>query len=252
MPALERRSPVRRGHVRLGHRLQRRYRHERERVAGREPGRAMVLEADLGRDQSDRRGQAIRRRQRAAFLRQLGRIELGKRRRTGPQPHPDPDRADPLLEHDQSVPMPGRRRGLELGKQRGRADGRMSGEGHLYGRSEDAHARRVRVVLRLGDEHGLGQVELARDRLHARRVEAVGVEHNGQRVAAEPLVGEHVEDVIGQAHRRHSLTLGRAQCRIPRAFPSCSRRYARAASSAGLLNFLSRYFRLFTLCPVPR
>ena len=56
-------------------------------------------------------------------------------------------------------------------------------------------------LLRLQHEHGLGQVELARDRLHARAVQPVGVEHDGQRIAGEARVGEDVEDVELQLHR---------------------------------------------------
>jgi hypothetical protein len=55
-------------------------------------------------------------------------------------------------------------------------------------------------ALRLQHEHRLGEIELARDRLHAARVEPVGLQHHGERIAAEALVGEHVEDVIIEPH----------------------------------------------------
>jgi hypothetical protein len=43
-------------------------------------------------------------------------------------------------------------------------------------------------------------VELARDRLHRGRVERVGVEHHGERVAGKAPVGEHVERREAPAH----------------------------------------------------
>ena len=55
-------------------------------------------------------------------------------------------------------------------------------------------------IARREHEHGLGQIELAGDRLHPRVVEAVGVEHDGERVAGERRLGEHVEKAIGAAH----------------------------------------------------
>ena len=45
-----------------------------------------------------------------------------------------------------------------------------------------------------------GRLNSPRDRLHPRVVEAVGVEHDGERVAGERRLGEHVEKAIGAAH----------------------------------------------------
>ncbi len=99
----------------------------------------------------------------------------------------------------------------------------MSRERQLGGRRENAHARGVRLVLRLQHEHRLRQVELARDGLHRRRIQPVGVEHDRQRVAAEPLVGEDIENVIVEAHvRLPRLPESGALCRIPRAFQAAS------------------------------
>ncbi len=80
------------------------------------------------------------------------------------------------------------------------ADGRMAGEGQLALRREDAHARRVRRVLRLQHEDRLGQVQLARDRLHLLGVERIGIADDGQRIAAEAAIGEDVERVQRQRH----------------------------------------------------
>ena len=58
----------------------------------------------------------------------------------------------------------------------------------------------MRRRLRLEDEYGLRQVELAGDGLHAVRAEAIGFQHDGQRIAAEPHGREDVEGVEPQAH----------------------------------------------------
>jgi hypothetical protein len=52
-------------------------------------------------------------------------------------------------------------------------------------------------------------VELARDRLHRRRVERLRVEHDGERIAGEAPVGEHVEGGEAPAHPN---LLGAPQC----------------------------------------
>ncbi len=162
----------------------------------------MVLEADLGGDQAERGGEAVGCGQRSGVGGQLRRVELRVRGHAGPQAHADADDADLLLQHDQRVAGcrgPGR---AQLGQQRAGSDGGMTGEGKLGRGREDAHARGVRGILRLQDEGGLRQVELARDRLHAAGIQAVRVEHDGERIAAEALAGEHVEDMIGEGHRR--------------------------------------------------
>jgi hypothetical protein len=61
----------------------------------------------------------------------------------------------------------------------------------------------ARAVVRIGrgeHEHRLGMVELARDGLHRRRVELLGVEHDGERIAGKTPVGEDVERHETPAH----------------------------------------------------
>src|SRR5262249_25769341 len=65
---------------------------------------------------------------------------------------------------------------------------------------ENANARAVSGVGRREHEHRLGVVELARDRLHRRRVEGLRVEHDGERIAGKAPVGEHVERGESPAH----------------------------------------------------
>ena len=75
-----------------------------------------------------------------------------------------------------------------------------------------------RVVHRRG--FGKGQVELARDRLHAGAVEPIGVEHDGRRIALQRRFGEHVDDGVAE--------LGHAASRF------CSRK-VRITSSPALV-----------------
>jgi hypothetical protein len=58
----------------------------------------------------------------------------------------------------------------------------VAGERHLEGRREDAHACR-RAVGRQ-DEGGLRKVELQRERLHRRVVDAARILEHGERIAA--------------------------------------------------------------------
>ncbi len=69
----------------------------------------------------------------------------------------------------------------------------MAGKRQFPRRRENAQPRAVRRRLRRQHEHRLGMIELAGDRLHRSRIEAVGVEHDRQRIAGKTPVGEHVE-----------------------------------------------------------
>jgi len=81
-----------------------------------------------------------------------------------------------------------------------RPDARVAGEGQLDGRGEDAQpVVRVRGGRRQ-HEGRLGQVELAGDRLHRRRVESFGIEHHGERVAGKRSGREHVEGDEAAGH----------------------------------------------------
>jgi hypothetical protein len=87
------------------------------------------------------------------------------------------------------------------GEQNRSADGGMTGERKLPRRREDAQAGAVTLVLRRQDEDRLGEVELARDPLHALGIEAISVEHHGQGVSGQGLVRENVEGDETAAHR---------------------------------------------------
>src|SRR5271170_712464 len=81
----------------------------------------------------------------------------------------------------------------------------MAGEGQLAPRRENAQARRIDRVVRLEDEHRLGEIELASDRLHALVVKALAIEHDGQRIAGERRLGKDIERIVFAAHRSYVL-----------------------------------------------
>ncbi|GAA3258546.1 hypothetical protein GCM10010532_109490 [Dactylosporangium siamense] len=107
----------------------------------------------------------------------------------------DRDQAGTALLHhfrvlDQAVPAKGD----------GAADARVPGERQLRAGREDpdpvgglGHRRRYH-------EDRLGEVELAGDRLHLLTGEIPGVEHDGEGVAGEGAIGEHVDDLVPQHH----------------------------------------------------
>ena len=76
----------------------------------------------------------------------------------------------------------------------------MAGEGQLAAGREDAQAGAVPRLVGRQHEHGLGEVELAGDRLHRRRVEPFGIQHHGERVAGKRPIGEHVEGDEAAGH----------------------------------------------------
>ncbi len=95
------------------------------------------------------------------------------------------DVADLFLEHDSQV-----LRGDQIGRadvadEAGRADRGMASERQLAGGRKDPDPRRMNRVSRLEHEHGLGEIEFAGDSLHARVVEALAVQHHGERIARE-------------------------------------------------------------------
>ena len=69
----------------------------------------------------------------------------------------------------------------------------MAGEGQFGLGREDADFRGVAGIFRRQHEGRLGIVEFGRDGLHAFAREPLGVEHDGERVAAEGAVGEDVD-----------------------------------------------------------
>src|SRR5262249_48854479 len=97
------------------------------------------------------------------------------------------------------------------------------------------------------DEHGLGQIEFARNRLHTLGVEVVGVEHNRQWVALKARVGKNVEDVIGKAHGSGSRVVCAHLAGFRRQRPSILAGLCWRAPPGGRPSRLfSQYFNAFT------
>ena len=97
-------------------------------------------------------------------------------RRRAPRPLPrrtrqttSPTSSSSTMRRSRAASRSGARRWRE---EAGRADRRMAGERQLPAGREDADPGRMDGIAGLEDEHGLGEIELARDRLHARVVEA--------------------------------------------------------------------------------
>ena len=135
----------------------------------------------------------------ADALRQFRQIKL-RANDAAARAHRATNRADRLLDHDVDVARADHVRGLQMADKDRRADGRMPRERQLAFGREDARARGVHGITRALQEDGLGQVELARDGLHLPVIEIVGVADDRQRIAAEPLLGEHIERVELLAH----------------------------------------------------
>ena len=111
----------------------------------------------------------------------------------------DPARHEPDLFFQREVARPA---AVDASEQHRGADRRMTGEGKLARRREDAQLGAVRLVGRRKHEHGFGEIELARDRLHRGGVEPVGIEHDGERITGKAPGREHVERDEAAAHER--------------------------------------------------
>ena len=151
--------------------------------------------ADVGRRKAERRGDRLgsgarRRPPRAAWRGRNGRIRgrPGSFRRGSARAR---------------SPAPGRSRhpAIRRARQEHRGtDRRVAGERELARRREDADAGPVAGLVRRQHEHGLGQIELASDRLHGGGVEPGGLQHDGERIAGEAAIGEHIEGGEASPH----------------------------------------------------
>ncbi len=74
----------------------------------------------------------------------------------------------------------------------GGGDGRMTGEGQFAHRGKNAGAI-VRVTGRAKQEHGLGEVHLARDALHDLGGQVIGVEDHRRRIAQQGSVRKGID-----------------------------------------------------------
>jgi hypothetical protein len=176
-------------------------------LEGRAVDRRLVLEADEGEAHAQAgvpgfQDRVLRERERGGDVglgRRLGRrLDFLFEGEAGEQVgavlrHLDRHRADALLERQAGGAVL-RRDPAQVRQHRGGADRRVPGEGQFRLGREDAHLGRVARVLGRQHEGGLGEVELARDRLHGAGREARGLGQHGELVAAERGVREHVGD----------------------------------------------------------
>jgi hypothetical protein len=108
--------------------------------------------------------------------------------------------ADRLLKHNSEI-LSGEQIARALTcDQSGCSNRGMAGEGQFALRGENPHACAIDGVPRLEDEHGLGQIKLSGDRLHAGAVEPFGVEDHGKRIASQRRLGEHIERLKPARH----------------------------------------------------
>ncbi len=76
----------------------------------------------------------------------------------------------------------------------------MAGKRDFGAHGENAHLGVMRGLARRQHEGGLGIIELGGDRLHLRGRKPAGVEHHGERIAAERAVGENVDSDVAPLH----------------------------------------------------
>ena len=160
----------------------------------------MRAEADIGGLEAETFREFRVGRRRSGRLRQARQVKIGRQRLASAMPRDAHDVADLFFQDQAQVLRRQQLRRAQMREQRRRADRGMPGEGQFAARGEDAQRRRIHGVARRDDEHRFGKIELARDLLHARVVEAVGVEHHRERVAGERRIGEDVERVVVSAH----------------------------------------------------
>ena len=137
-------------------------------------------------------------------LGQLRQLEIGGERLAPAMARAANNVADGFLEHDPEILGGEQIAGPPVGDQSRGSDRGMAGERQFALGRKDPHPRGVDRVPRLEDEHGLGQVELGGDRLHAGVVESIGVEHDGEGIASERRLGEHIERLKPARHQDES------------------------------------------------
>jgi hypothetical protein len=86
----------------------------------------------------------------------------------------------------------------------------VAGKRHFSARREDPNLCRMLGSLRRQHEGRLGQVELGCDCLHLPRGQFSSVGHNGERIAAELPISEHIEG--DEFHLHGALQLAWVMC----------------------------------------
>jgi len=137
-------------------------------------------------------------------LQRLRRGEFGADDPALPGHDLDRDEARPLLEQQPRRRLWRLRRQHESG-----ADIGMAGKRKLPVHGEDAHLRIVRGIARRQHEGRLRIVELGGNRLHLRGRQPAGIEHHGERIAAEGAIGEDIDGDVTALHVEPPVRHGR-------------------------------------------
>ena len=162
--------------------------------------RRMGAKADVFWREAETLGDFFDWRRRLADPWQARQSEIGGERLAAPMARDADDLANPLFDHQTQI-LRGEHLGrAQMGEQGGCADGRMASEGQFARRREYSQRRGVHGIARGQNEHRFGEVEFARDRLHALVVEPFALKDDGERIAGESGLGEDVEHPIGAAH----------------------------------------------------
>lgn len=157
--------------------------HEKKRRAGAIDGRPMGAKTDIVGAEAEVGGEALARRRFARAFGKTRQGEIGGHRLTLAMARDADDIADFLLEDEAQVLARQQVGRAQMGEQDRGSDRRMAGEGQFAAGRENAQARGVDRVARLHHEDRFGEIELASDLLHARRIEPFAIEHDGERIA---------------------------------------------------------------------
>jgi hypothetical protein len=131
---------------------------------------------------------------------QLRQLEISGKRLALATARDADDVADRLLKHNSEI-LSGEQIARASVRYERRCSNRgVAGEGQFALRGKNPHPRTVDSVPRLEDEHGLGQIKLGGDRLHASVVKPFGVENHGKRIASLRRLGEHIERLKAARH----------------------------------------------------
>ena len=182
-------------------RVERADRNEQKGRARAEDARLVSVETDVLKFKAQTCGD-LHRGRRFVFkpLGQLRQLEISGKRLALATARDADDVADRLLKHNSEILSGEQIARAPVRDERRRSNRRVAGEGQFALRRKNPHTRAIDGVPRLEDEHGLGQVKLGGDRLHACVVEPFGVENHGERIASQRRLGEHIERLKPARH----------------------------------------------------
>jgi hypothetical protein len=157
--------------------------------AAKNKGASEFSEPDIVFGQAERAGDSLPVRRGAGLGRQSRNGEFGMAAIMAMRCHPAMDETDGLFQHESA----GIGRSGHAAQQQSRANRRVSCKWQFVRRREDAQPRAMLLVCGLQDEYRFGQIEFPRDRLHARLLQTIGIDHDRQRIAAQSRLREDVK-----------------------------------------------------------